>query len=90
MSSRHTTLRLPDDLRDKLDALAKQEDRSVAYMISTAVRRMIGEHEALLAAVEIGIADIDQGRVIEHDEVMRQGQAVIDAAIVAAHAKRAV
>jgi predicted transcriptional regulator len=81
MAAKLTTLRMPEDIKEKLGALAKQQDRSVGYLINTAVKRMIDDHEAMLDAVNEGLAQLDAGQGIPHDEVMRRGRAIIDRAI---------
>lgn len=81
MAAKLTTLRMPEDIKEKLSALAKQQDRSVGYLINTAVKRMVDDHEAMLDAVNEGIAQLDAGQGVSHEEVTRRGRAIIERAM---------
>ena len=70
MPAKMTALRMSEELHAKLGALAKAQDRSVNYLIYSAVKRMINDNEEMLAIVNEGIADIAAGRFMSHEDVM--------------------
>ena len=77
MPSASMSLRIDRDLKSKLSALADNEDRPVNYLINAAIRRMVEEHEHVLAKVDAGLADVKAGRVTPHSAVMREARAII-------------
>ena len=81
MTAKLTTLRMPEEMKEKLSALAKQQDRSVGYLINTAVKRMVDDHESMISAVHEGIAQLDAGLGVGHEEVARRGRTIIDRAM---------
>ena len=66
------SLRLPDDLRARLDRLAKRTGRSKTYYMIEAIREQIGDLEDLYLA-EIELADIKAGRskLVALEDVMK-------------------
>ena len=75
------SVRLPAEQTLFLDKMAKETDRSRNKIISGAVARMMENYEYVARLVEEADADIAAGRVVSHEEVMRQSQEVIDRAI---------
>jgi predicted transcriptional regulator len=87
MAAKMTALRLPEELHAKLAVLAKTQDRSVNYLINSAVKHLIEDNEQMVAAVERGVADIAAGRVTAHEDVMLRGDNIIQAAASRKHMK---
>jgi len=55
------TVRLPDEVADKLDQLAEKLDRSRSYMAARAIEDFIAREEWQLAEIEAGVAEADRG-----------------------------
>jgi predicted transcriptional regulator len=75
------SVRLPPEQTQFLDKMAKATDRSRNKIISGAVARMMENYEYVERLVAEADADIAAGRVVSHEEVMRQSQEIIDRAI---------
>jgi predicted transcriptional regulator len=55
------TVRLPDDLTDKLDALASKLDRSRSYVAAKAISDFIAREAWQLAEIEAGLEEAQHG-----------------------------
>lgn len=69
-----TSFRLDDDLQEKLDTTATRLQRSKGWIINDALRKYIAQEErrqVMLQETEEAIADIQAGRVVAGDEVMK-------------------
>ena len=80
LSSANSSIRLDKQVREKLTEMAKRRDRSVNYLVSAAVKKMVSDDEKLLQIVNEGITQLDAGMGISHSEMMRRSQAIIDRA----------
>ncbi|HZM12425.1 MAG TPA: ribbon-helix-helix protein, CopG family [Candidatus Limnocylindrales bacterium] len=74
MSSTEKTIsfRADADKIDELDALAAAQDRSRSYLINEAIRNYVELHAYQDALVREGLAEMRQGRVVSHEEVVRR------------------
>lgn len=72
------SVRLPPEQTKFLDKMAKATDRSRNKIISGAVARMMENYEYVARLVEEGDRDFAEGRVLAHEDVVRQTQVVID------------
>jgi len=69
-----TSFRLDDDLQEKLDATAARLQRSKGWLINDALRQYIEREERKLRMLEEtseAMADIQAGRVVSGEEVMK-------------------
>jgi predicted transcriptional regulator len=69
-----TSFRLDDELEEKLDATASKLRRSKSWVINDALRQYIEREEQklrMLEETEEAIADIQAGRVVSGEEVMK-------------------
>jgi predicted transcriptional regulator len=55
------TVRLPDDVTKKLDALAARLDRSRSYVAAQAIGDFVTREELQLADIEAGLREADKG-----------------------------
>jgi len=78
MATVNISARVPEVLRDQVDALATALDRDRAWVIEQAVKRYLADESAFIAAVQRGRADARAGRVTEHDDFMAELDAIID------------
>ena len=63
------TVRLPDDVTEKLDALAAKLDRSRSYVAAQAIGDFVAREEWQLADIEAGIREADKGDFATDAEV---------------------
>ena len=57
---------------DKLDSLAAAQDRSRSYLINDAINNYIELHAYQDALVRKGIEEMQRGKVVSHDEVVKR------------------
>jgi predicted transcriptional regulator len=65
------TVRVPADLRKRLDKLAKAVDRSRSWLTADALRTYVAAQQWQLAEIEEGLRDAEAGRVVPHEKVER-------------------
>jgi predicted transcriptional regulator len=70
-------VKLSPELQAKLDSIAAQQGRDSASLVHEAVERLIGYDEWFMRQVEAGLAQIDRGEVLEHDEVAARMEKLI-------------
>ena len=63
------TVRLPDEVADKLDQLAEKLDRSRSYMATRAIEDFVAREEWQLAEIEAGLAEADRGEFGTPDDL---------------------
>ena len=69
-----TSFRLDDDLQEKLDTTANRIKRSKGWIINDALRRYIEQEELkqrMFEETQEALADIEAGRVVSGEEVMK-------------------
>jgi predicted transcriptional regulator len=57
------------ELQAKLDRIASEQGRDTESLVKEAVERLVGYDEWFLRQVETGLAQVDRGKLLEHDEV---------------------
>jgi len=62
-------INLSPELQAKLDRIASQQGRDSESLVHEAVERLVGYDEWFIRQVEKGLAQIDRGEVLEHEEV---------------------
>ena len=80
MTSTTMTIRVPQDVRDKLDRISKATRRSRSYLSAEAVTAYVERELEVIEGIQRGLADVAAGRVVPHDEAMAEIFAVIDEA----------
>ena len=79
------TIRVRPDVKEKLDRIANDTQRSKSFLAGEAVAAYVDRELEIIDGIKRGMADAAAGRVVPHDEAMAELYAVIDAA----EAKRA-
>ena len=74
------TIRIATDTKRKLERLAADTRRSKSFLAAEAVTAYVERELAIIEGVQRGLADVETGRVVPHDEAMAELQAVIDVA----------
>lgn len=65
------TIRVPDEVADRLNQLAQKHDRSRSYMAAQAIEDFVSFEEWQVAEMEAGIAEADRGEFASDDDVAR-------------------
>ena len=65
------TIRVPDEVADRLNQIAQKLDRSRSYMAAKAIEDFVSREEWQLAEIEAGIAEADRGEFANDDDVAR-------------------
>ncbi|KAA3507500.1 CopG family ribbon-helix-helix protein [Agrobacterium rosae] len=65
------TIRVPDEVANRLNEIAQKLDRSRSYMAAQAVENFVSREEWQLAEIEAGIAEADRGEVASDEDVAR-------------------
>ena len=63
------TVRIADDVADKLDALADKLDRSRSYVAALAINDFIERESWQLAEIEAGVSEANQGDFASEAEI---------------------
>jgi len=74
------TIRLSSETKRKLERLAVDTRRSKSFLAAEAVSAYVERELEIIDGIRRGMADVEAGRVVPHDEAMAEVQAVIDAA----------
>jgi len=62
-------VKLTPELEAKLDSIAAKQGRDAQSLVQEAVERLVGYDEWFVREVEKGLAQIERGEVLEHEEV---------------------
>ena len=66
------TVRMSISTKSKLATLAARTDRSKSYLANDAIERYLERELEVVEGIEKGLADMDAGRVVHHDEAMKR------------------
>lgn len=62
-------LELDEDLQERLEALAKASGQDLNAFVTSALRSMLDDNDAMVAAIEAGVQAADRGDVLDFDDV---------------------
>lgn len=82
-NSTTVTIRLNSAVKADLELLAKHTSRSKSYLAAEAITAFVGRELAILEGINRGLADVAAGRVVDHDQAMKEIDEVIAAAVAA-------
>ena len=74
------TIRVRPDVKEKLDRIANDTQRSKSFLAGEAVAAYVERELEIIEGIHAGLADAEAGRTVSHDEAMAEVYAVIDAA----------
>ncbi|HBA65309.1 MAG TPA: CopG family transcriptional regulator, partial [Methylococcaceae bacterium] len=72
------TVRTEPDIVHQLDHMAESLDRSRNYIVNQALKEYLQHHAWQIENIKNGIAAADRGEVVEHDDVMREMEELIE------------
>ena len=73
------TIRVRPDVKEKLDRIAADTQRSKSFLAGEAVAAYVERELEIIDGIKRGMADAAAGRVLSHDDAMAEIYAVIDA-----------
>jgi len=68
---------LPPELQAKLDRIAAKQGRKAESLVNEAVERLVGYDEWFIQQVEKGLAQVERGEVLEHEEVVARAEKLV-------------
>ena len=71
------TVRMPQELRDRLEAISHSTRRPESLLAMEAIARYVESEEEAIEGIKEAREEIRAGLGIPHDEVMRAGRALI-------------
>ena len=74
------TIRVTPELKERLGRLAHDTHRSRSYLAAEAVSAYVDRELDIIAGIQRGLADVEAGRMVGHDQAVRELYAVIDKA----------
>ena len=80
MTDTTITVRVSIELRNRLDAIAKESRRSKSFLSNEAIARFVESEEEFIESIRQADIDIDEGRGIAHEEVERLSEEIITGA----------
>ncbi|WP_440982711.1 CopG family ribbon-helix-helix protein [Shinella sumterensis] len=80
MNSTTMTIRVSEDLKERLDRLAADTRRSRSFLAAEAVEAYVARELAIVDGINAGIDDVAGRRTVAHDDAMAELKAVIDGA----------
>ncbi len=78
MATEAFTVRAETDIVHQLDSMAGALDRSRNYLVNQALREYLKTHAWQVEKISQGIAAADRGELVDHDDVMREMEDLID------------
>jgi predicted transcriptional regulator len=73
--TKHITVELSDAQKAQLDEIARHEDMPPEALIVDLVKARLDYEERFRAAVEEGLAQVERGETLSHEEVVARAEA---------------
>jgi predicted transcriptional regulator len=74
------TIRVSAETKRKLERIAAGTRRSKSFLAGEAVSAYVDRELEIIEGIKRGLADVEAGRIVPHDEAMAEIYAAIDAA----------
>jgi predicted transcriptional regulator len=74
------TIRLTPEVKEQLGRLADTTHRTKSYLAAEAITKYVAREAEIIEGIERGLADMEAGRLVPHDEAMARLEATIVAA----------
>lgn len=71
MTSTTMTIRLEPEMKVRLDKLAEITHRSKSFLASEAINEYLKVQEWQLIEIKKGIAEADEGQLIDHESILK-------------------
>ena len=73
-------MRLSEETKQKLGLLAEQTKRTKSFLAGEAIADYVERELAVIAGIKRGLEDVHAGRVVPHEQAMRQVRKTIERA----------
>ena len=73
------TIRVSAETKRKLERIAAGTRRSKSFLAGEAVSAYVDRELEIIEGIKRGLADVDAGRIVPHDEAMAEIRDAIDA-----------
>lgn len=80
MGNTTLTVRVSPELKNRLGELAERTRRTKSFLAGEAIAGYIERELEIVAGIESGVADMKAGRVVPHEEVMAEVDAIVEKA----------
>lgn len=74
------TIRISTELKEKLERLSDDTRRSKSFLAGEAVGAYVERELAIIEGVKRGLADVEAGRVLTHEDAMNEIYGAIEQA----------
>jgi predicted transcriptional regulator len=74
------SVRIPQETKSMLDALSKSTQRSKNFLAREAITRFVQSEAEIVEGILQGLADVDEGRTVPHEDVVKTSRSIIAAA----------
>jgi predicted transcriptional regulator len=71
------TIRIRPDVKEKLDRIASDTQRSKSFLAGEAVAAYVERELEIIDGIKRGMADVAAGRVVPHEQVMAEARQII-------------
>ena len=71
------TIRVRPDVKEKLDRIASDTQRSKSFLAGEAVAAYVERELEIIDGIKRGMADVGAGRVVPHEQVMAEARQII-------------
>ena len=71
------TIRVRPDVKEKLDRIASDTQRSKSFLAGEAVAAYVERALEIIDGIKRGMADVAAGRVVPHEQVMAEARQII-------------
>ena len=71
------TIRVRPDVKEKLDRIASDTQRSKSFLAGEAVAAYVERELEIIDGIKRGMADVAAGRVVPHEQVMAEAHQII-------------
>ncbi len=72
------TVRLTTDVKEQLKKLADSTKRTKSFLAAQAIEAYVAREIKIIEGIQRGLEDMRQGRLVPHDKVMDDIDAMID------------
>ena len=76
-ASNTMTIRVRPDVKEKLDRIASDTQRSKSFLAGEAVAAYVERELEIIDGIKRGMADVAAGRVVPHEQVMAEARQII-------------
>jgi predicted transcriptional regulator len=80
MSSTTLTVRLPQEVKDRLARLSATTKRTSSFLAAEAISSYVARETEVVEGVKRGLADMKAGRLVPHADAMAEITGLIDEA----------